>query len=79
MATHIVCIALDSSAKVDAIVDGVTHMTTSKGSKYQIKGHFVDSGKRLTTAHPCAARQFMKTMKDCWCFRSIRQRPHHYS
>jgi len=43
MATHsMYCVGL--KRKVDATVDGVTHMTTSKGSKYQIKGHFVEGG-----------------------------------
>ena len=58
MATHsMYCVGL--KRKVDATVDGVTHMTTSKGSKYQIKGHFVEGGK----THKCTS-MCSKTVYD---------------
>ena len=43
---------------VEATVDEVKHLQTSKGSKYQIKGHFMEGGKN-TTALPCAANPCM--------------------
>lgn len=53
MTTHsMYCVGL--KRKVDATVDGVTHMTTSKGSKYQIKGHFVDGGKTHNCTSMCS-------------------------
>jgi hypothetical protein len=53
MATHnMYCVGL--KRKVDATVDGVTHMVTSKGSKYQIKGHYMDGGKKYNCTSMCS-------------------------
>ena len=53
MATHnMYCVGL--KRKVDATVEGVTHMITSKGSKYQIKGHYMDGDKKYNCTSMCS-------------------------
>ena len=62
MATHnMYCVGL--KRKVDAIVEGVTHMITSKGSKYQIKGHYMDGDKRYNCTSMCS-KAVHDSMKD---------------
>jgi hypothetical protein len=72
MATHsMYCVGL--KRKVDAIVDGVTHMTTSKGSKYQIKGHFVEGGKTHNCTSMCSKAVY-EDMKDAGVSASVKDR-----
>ena len=53
MATHnMYCVGL--KRKVDATVEGVTHMITSKGSKYQIKGHHMEGDKKYNCTSMCS-------------------------
>lgn len=53
MATHnMYCVGL--KRKVDATVEGVTHMITSKGSKYQIKGHYMEGDKKYNCTSMCS-------------------------
>jgi hypothetical protein len=65
------CVGL--KRKVDAIVDGVTHMTTSKGSKYQIKGHFVEGGKTHNCTSMCSKAVY-EDMKDAGVSASVKDR-----
>ncbi len=39
---------------VEATVDEVKHLQTSKGSKYQIKGHFMEGGKKHNCTSMCS-------------------------
>ena len=72
MATHsMYCVGL--KRKVDATVDGVTHMTTSKGNKYQIKGHFVDGGKTHKCTSMCSKAVY-ESMKDAGVSASVKDR-----
>jgi len=72
MATHsMYCVGL--KRKVDATVDGVTHMTTSKGSKYQIKGHFVEGGKTHKCTSMCSKAVY-EGMKDAGVSASVKDR-----
>lgn len=70
MATHsMYCVGL--KRKVDATVDGVTHMVTSKGSKYQIKGHFVEGGKTHKCTSMCSKAVY-DSMKDAGVSASVK-------
>jgi len=70
MATHsMYCVGL--KRKVDATVDGVTHMTTSKGSKYQIKGHFVEGGKTHKCTSMCS-KSVYDSMKNAGVSASVK-------
>ncbi len=72
MATHsMYCVGL--KRKVDATVDGVTHMVTSKGSKYQIKGHFVEGGKTHNCTSMCSKAVY-EDMKDAGISASVKDR-----
>ena len=72
MATHsMYCVGL--KRKVDATVDGVTHMTTSKGNKYQIKGHFVEGGKTHKCTSMCSKAVY-ESMKDAGVSASVKDR-----
>ena len=53
MTTHrMYCVGL--KRHVEATVDEVKHLQTSKGSKYQIKGHFMEGGKKHNCTSMCS-------------------------
>jgi len=53
MTTHrMYCVGL--KRHVEATIDEVKHLQTSKGSKYQIKGHFMEGGKKHNCTSMCS-------------------------